>query len=351
MEFHPLKLKCTSCMLSHHLTLQPQIIMGFATLLTHGLFALTTHTSGMTWLELMFISIALTDHPMTLLQSSTARAQVNLARQLREFAAAATTTLKFALADTDQQMFLGSQKPPNRISALGYYNRITHASVHIAMSRRLQSALHLVMLSFKQALSPSQKVALQNGNLPIKTQKFAGFHTYKGGSVIMRLAECMKQELRIVQTEFAHVPDQPCFFRCPSMHTKSADDQFDCFACTKSIWCSLCKSSHASSSYRCPCGITWHRCRIHFSAPSQMSMVSRPARTTTLPKRPAPIDAAQSARRLARIETTLLQRACVGPTLAARFPHLVSEVNRPRNTYTTSQESPRVPTSSAQSPT
>ena len=140
MEFHPLKLKCTSCMLSHHLTLQPQIIMGFAKLLTHGLFALTTHTSGMTWLELMFISIAMTDHPMTLLQSSTAQAQVNLARQLREFAAAATTTLKFALADTDQLLFLGSQKPPNRLAAFGYHNRITHASVHIAMSRRLQSA-------------------------------------------------------------------------------------------------------------------------------------------------------------------------------------------------------------------
>ena len=206
------------------------------------------------------------------------------------------------------------------------------------------------MLSFKQALSPSQKVALQNGNLTIKTQKFAGYQTYKGGSVIMKLSECIKQELRIVQSEFAHEPDQPCFFRCPSMHTKSADDQFDCFSCTKSVWCSSCKSSHASSSYKFPCGITWHRCRINFSAPSQTSMVSRPARSTNMPKRPAPVDAAQSARRLAKIETTLLQRACVGPTLAARFPHLVSVGNRPLDTCTTSQESPRVPSNQAQSP-
>ena len=350
IAFNPLQLKCTTSMLSHHLGTQPKIITGFAHLLTHGLFARTTNTSGMTWLELMFISIAMTDHPMTLLQSSTAQAQVNLARQLREFATAATTTLRFALADTDQLLFLGSQKPPNRLAAFGYHNRTTHTSVHVAMSRQLQSALHLVMLSFKQALSPTQKVALQNGNLTIKTQKFAGYHTYKGGSVIMKLSECIKKEFRNVQSNFSQVPDQPCFFRCPSMHPKSADDQFDCFLCTKSIWCSACKSSHASSSFKCTCGLTWHKCKLHFSAPSRTCMVSKPARTTNLPKRPAPIDAAQSAKRLAKLETTIMQRACIGPTLAARFPHLVSVGNRPHDTYATSQESPGVHHSQAQSP-
>ena len=114
----------------------------------------------MTWLELMYFSIAMAENPLTLLQSSTAQAQVNIARQLREFAAAATTTLKFALADKDQLLFLGSPKPPNRLAAYGYHNRITHTSVHIAMSRKLQSALHCVMLSFRQALTPEQRTAL-----------------------------------------------------------------------------------------------------------------------------------------------------------------------------------------------
>ena len=146
MEFAPLSLKCTGSMFSHHITSQPRIIASFAHLLTHGLFARTTHTSGMTWLELMFLSIAMTDNPLTLVQSSTAQAQINIARQLREFAAAATTTLKFALTDQDKLLFAGSLKPPNRLAAYGYQNRITHTSVHIAMSRRLQSALHGVML-------------------------------------------------------------------------------------------------------------------------------------------------------------------------------------------------------------
>ena len=63
MEFFPLKLKCSSSMLSHHITTQPRIIASFVQLLTHGLFARTTHTSGMTWLEIMFVTIAMGRKP------------------------------------------------------------------------------------------------------------------------------------------------------------------------------------------------------------------------------------------------------------------------------------------------
>ena len=202
-------------MLSHHITTQPKIVASFVRLLTYGLFARTTQTSGLTWLELMFISIAMTEHPLSLLQSSSAQAQVSLARQLREFTTAATVTLKFMLTDTDQLLFLGSQKQPNRPAHFGYQNRVTHTSVHIAMSRKLQSALHYVMLSFKRELTPEQRTALTNETLAIKTQKISGHHVYRGGNAIVKLAECLRNEFRLVQSTFAQAPDQPCLFLLP----------------------------------------------------------------------------------------------------------------------------------------
>ena len=90
--YTPLSLKCSQSMLSHHVTLQPMIIASFVNFLTCSRFAMTTHVSGITWLELFFLSVAMSSNPWALLHASSAHAQPTIAKQLREFATAATTT-------------------------------------------------------------------------------------------------------------------------------------------------------------------------------------------------------------------------------------------------------------------
>ena len=96
----------------------------FVKLLTHGRFAMTSSTSGLTWLELLFLTVAMVDNPLTHLRSTTAQAQKTLARQLLEFATAAAAALKFALPDDSQRLFLSNVKPSNRMIVYGYYNRL-----------------------------------------------------------------------------------------------------------------------------------------------------------------------------------------------------------------------------------
>ena len=149
----------------------------------------------------------------------------------------------------------------------------------------------------------------------------------------MKLAECIRSEFRFVQSKFAQVPDQPCLFYCPNNHARASDMQFDCFNCTKSIWCSDCKGCHSSTSYTCSCGIAWHTCTVHFAAASQTRVLNKPVQPERGQKRPLPIAASASAKRRATLEPNLLNRACLGPRLAARFPHLVSGEPQPRSTH------------------
>ena len=173
---------------------------------------MTTHTSGLTWLELFFLSVAMSDNPWALLHSASAHTQPTIARQLREFATASTITLKFMLSDADHKHFVGSTKQPNRLAAYGYQNRTAHTCTHIALNRATQSALHHVMLSFRQSLSPEQRESLNTDSLHIKTSKFAGYHVHKGGKAIIKLAESIRSDLANVQSSFAQAPGQPCSF-------------------------------------------------------------------------------------------------------------------------------------------
>ena len=185
-----------------------------------------------------------------------------------------------------------------------------HTSTHIAMSKATQAALDEVMLSFRQPLSPDQRVALANGSLSIKTTKYAGHHTFKGGRTIIRLAESFRRELGTVQAIFAQVPDQPCSFCCPNNHPRSSDSQFDCFNIAKSIWCTPCRGCHASSSWTGPCGLAWHRCPTHFARPSISSTSTQtvPARGR---KRPAAVTSDVSATTLRRLEPDTPSRVCL----------------------------------------
>ena len=119
------------------------------------------------------------------------------------------------------------------------------------------------------------------------------------------------------------MPSQPCSFVCPSNHPRLSDSQFDSYNVSKSIWCSSCKGCHASTAWQCPCKLAWHKCPIHFSFPAHTMQRPNLSRTRGT-KRPAPVSASQSATLLRRLEPDIPSRACLGPRLAARFPHLAN---------------------------
>ena len=327
LHYHGLQFTCSQSMLSIFLSRHASaaIVSPFAKLLMFGRFAHTQNSSGLTWLELFILSISFADNPMSLLRSSTAQAQKPIARQLREFIAAASDFVKFALTPNHQAIFRASTKQPNRLAAFGYYNRVAHTCAHIFIGRETQSKLHLVMLALKAPLTRDQHEAYTANNLVIKAQKFVGHHLYHGGSAIAHLALKLKAELRSACCSLAQAPDQPCCNFCPQGHARSSTNQFCALNTTKSIWCFNCKGSHSATSWTCQCGVVWHQCHAHFSACMTEQTDSHssvePRRGI---KRPVAASSSASAKRLARLEPSIASRLCLSPGLAARFPHLVS---------------------------
>ena len=103
---------------------------------------------------------------------------------------------------------------------------------------------------------------------------------------------------------FAQVPDQPCSFLCPRGHPRPSDSQFDVHNIPKSICCGSCKDFHAATAWKCPCNISWHKCRVNFSAPAKhvQQHIAIPARGN---RRPAAVDAQESAHKLVRLEPSI----------------------------------------------
>ena len=225
-----------------------------------------------------------------------------------------------------QDLFKASTKQPNRLGPYGYYNRVSHTSLQLFLSKETQSKLQLVLLSMKTPLTKEQHAAYTAERLVVKARKFAGHHVYHGGAAISHLSCKLKAELRVINCMPAQVPDQPCRYMCPQGHSGISNFQFHALDVTKSIWCYDCKSSHSSVSWKCPCTMPWHQCPIHFSACTigeNTSAVTTTATSGRGKKRPTPVSSATSARSLARLEPSIASKLCLPPSLAARFPHVV----------------------------
>ena len=189
-------------MLSHHFQQHTGVIVGFTRLLTRGKFAISPKTSGYTWLELFLCSVALSDSPLSHIQCTTARSQKALVHQIREFATAASTVLKFILKVAPQSMFLASTKLPDRLRSFGYHNRVTHTCAHVSLSQHTQQALHVLMLSLKQPLTKDQVEAHEQDRPQIRTSKFSGHHQIRGTAAMLRLSDCLKGELSVQVASF-----------------------------------------------------------------------------------------------------------------------------------------------------
>ena len=322
LRYQPLLLKCSASMLSHHMLKHSSMMMGFTRLILRGCFAKSPTSSGYTWLEIMLLSIALSDSPLSHVRSHDAQSQKVLTHQLREFATAATTILKFMLKVAPQTMFLASTQLPNRMRSYGYHNRLTHTCAHIALTTDTQQALHVLMLSLKAPLSKDQLAAYANNNLQLKTAKFSGHHLVRGTAALMNLSALVKQELNVQVASFVEIPPQSTDtnFFCPRGHARCAYSQFDPHHVQKSVWCQTCRGAHASTAWTCPCNRPWFNCPEHFGLPLQAPTKARTQHHGSKRQR---VDTAQvSARKLTRLEPSVASRPILSPNLAKRFPHL-----------------------------
>ena len=62
-DYKHFALKCSRSMLSQHIAKQPLIIASFTKLLTCSTFCMASQSSGITWLELFFLSVAAAESP------------------------------------------------------------------------------------------------------------------------------------------------------------------------------------------------------------------------------------------------------------------------------------------------
>ena len=85
--------------------------------------------------------------------------------------------------------------------------------------------------------------------------------------------------------------------------------------------------------------VIWHKCSVHFCSPTIAARAASSSQHRGQ-KRPAAVSSEASARTLRRLEPNTPSRACLGPRLAARFPHLVNGAERQQHTSTTPRIGP-----------
>ena len=120
-----------------------------------------------------------------------------------------------------------------------------------------------------------------------------------------------------------------------------SNTQFDVHNVAKSIWCGSCKGCHASTAWKCQCSEPWHRCCVHFCAPTS-NVQQHVTPSTRGHRRPAVVDVQVSARKFLRLEPSIASRVILTPRLAARFPHLVTRGAK-ANTHAAHQDWPKDP--------
>ena len=107
------------------------------------------------------------------------------------------------------------------------------------------------------------------------------------------------------------------FLTCPHGHRKKAEGHvFQQLLLGNMVWCTVCRTSHNSKSFNCPCGLSWQMCPVHF-------------RTYTAKQVKRKAACAQETLSEQRSNSYLLQQGGpgmrpmkLGPRLAQRFPSI-----------------------------
>eukprot|EP00973_Karenia_brevis_P023572 3247544-Karenia_brevis.AAC.1 len=108
MPFVVLRFKATLRMVQCYLQTSSHLIRGLFKLLSHSKLSKSGSVSGVTWLELMFLSLACSDVPLAGIRVHTAAPRKTIALQLREFVSDAMHFIKFLFPPHSAELFHAS---------------------------------------------------------------------------------------------------------------------------------------------------------------------------------------------------------------------------------------------------
>eukprot|EP00973_Karenia_brevis_P082033 11373945-Karenia_brevis.AAC.1 len=177
--FINLRFKATNRMTMQYLEQMPHAITGFFHLLSYFRVASSGDCAGLTWLELFFLSVALSPTPTVDFFTQRAQSKRTIAQLLREFTTAALQFTRFLLPTHYQALFHSSFAHPNRLLSYGFRNRLTHTSIFVNVPIDIANALDSLIVQTFHGISRTQKEQYDNGQLHLGTRKIMGHQSMK----------------------------------------------------------------------------------------------------------------------------------------------------------------------------
>eukprot|EP00973_Karenia_brevis_P094320 12421880-Karenia_brevis.AAC.1 len=174
--FVSVRTKATLRMVRWYLHTSSYILAGFFTLLSHCRIAKSGSTAGLTWLELMLLSMACSSTPLVDIKTHKAKSLKTMAQLLREFTTSALRFLKFFYPPHVVELFHASFVGKNRLQNYGIVHRFTHTSMFLDLPSSVAVALNDVILHTFHDLSCKQFTEVQLGQRQLKTRKSSGHH-------------------------------------------------------------------------------------------------------------------------------------------------------------------------------
>eukprot|EP00973_Karenia_brevis_P047893 6647286-Karenia_brevis.AAC.1 len=329
LMFLALSYKAHAQMIDLYLASAPACIVGFHTLISSHRVSCSGASAGLSWLELYILSVALVDSAVSLTHGCTAAAAKTIAAQLSEFTTHAHHFVHFALPPHFYQLFKSPEHDSSRMLLFGITSHLSHTCLFVDLPTDCLEALQLVVLQLTTPLSRTQLASYAEGTLQLRSHKFTGHCAMRCRQPLLALSNRMRQCSRVFAVARQPGPAKHTVFACPSGHTRPSCKPFDILRPTKQVWCKSCARPLHGGLWICPCGKKWHKCTIHFSAvfeaPGPGPGVN--PRPSTNNDESAIFDhgdlmRARSDVRLNNLEPHRASRLLLGPTLAARFPHL-----------------------------
>lgn len=237
-------------------------MFGFVRLIrNHSLF-IVSDQPGMTWLELMLLSLGHLDNPLEFAFPHTSFTRPTVASTLNDFRARAHALLQFAVDESAKSAFARSYAEPSRVLHLGISSRLLHTSCIIFIRPSLIPYLSSCILSLVSDI-PQHKI---DGYLArvnrITLAPVDGARPIAGRRYVASIHAHIARHYHLLPTDFASLAP-PSSFACPAGHSRAACSSFNPFMIHKSIWCSQCAKPFRSKLWQCECGKSCHSCTTH----------------------------------------------------------------------------------------
>eukprot|EP00973_Karenia_brevis_P041704 5772399-Karenia_brevis.AAC.1 len=228
---------------------------GFLNMLRTARFAPATNEQpGLTWIEILLISLAASTSPNATAMRRTATTAMTIGAQVAQFRKQALVLAKLVLHEADQQMFQVSKSPVNRLRGMGYANKLPQTKCQIELYEQEIAFVHLALLTIHSPLTKRQIKAFDNNSLQVQVHKFTYKGTAKWRPALLKLSHCYQHEHQQVASFATRQSDylsttttttQSDFnFECPQGHTREATQQVFCVVQpSRPVWCCFCKHS------------------------------------------------------------------------------------------------------------